>query len=181
MRQEIIFCSSLEHDRPPYIPIRSVGLFSNEAASRKRTPYRTEKSSGFNKVSTPGRSSSAVVLRLKSSFAVVCERILSVSQCTRFYLSKTKSRRVISVVQLINKQAPSYDAAASLDNAVAAAGKQFTAQDEAVIGSFLSLLGPRILDSIVMKFKKKVSIEVRAVVRLTDTSKITIARIRDTL
>lgn len=63
-----------------------------------------------------------------------------------------EKNRVIAVVQLINKQGIG-DTTLHKSNE-SGGGEHFTAQDTAVIGSFLSLLGPHIFNSTMVKFKK---------------------------
>lgn len=63
---------------------------------------------------------------------------------------------VIAVVQLINKEGTREDYGGR-DHC---AGMRFTHQDEAVIGAFLSLLGPHIFASSMLQPKRKMHIKV---------------------
>lgn len=75
------------------------------------------------------------------------------------------------MVQLINKQGGKETEASPLRTCEAATGRHFTEQDEAVIGTFLSLLGPHIFTSSILKFTRhpKVSLSLcRTHIRLPD-------------
>lgn len=72
-----------------------------------------------------------------------------------------KKNRVIAVVQLINKQegGGSTEPSAAGSSYDPAAGQHFTAQDEVVVGAFLSLLGPHIFTSSISQFSRKVLVK----------------------
>lgn len=63
------------------------------------------------------------------------------------------------MVQLINKQEEGGTDPSATGSYDPAAGQHFTAQDEVVIGAFLSLLGPHIFTSSISQFSRKVLIK----------------------
>lgn len=63
------------------------------------------------------------------------------------------------MVQLINKQEEGGTEPCAAGSYDPAAGQHFTAQDEVVIGAFLSLLGPHIFTSSISQFSRKVLIK----------------------
>ncbi len=67
-----------------------------------------------------------------------------------------QNNRVIAVVQLINKMGRMDDGGGR----ASCAGMHFTHQDMAVIGAFLSLLGPHIFESSMVQPKRKMNIMV---------------------
>ena len=82
-----------------------------------------------------------------------CSRVLETETTTK----PCNGKRVIAVVQLINKQGKLLDGGGR-DSFT---GMHFTSQDEAVIGAFLSLLGPHIFKSSMLQPKRKMNIRVR--------------------
>lgn len=70
-------------------------------------------------------------------------------------------RRVIAVVQLINKIRPDAAGGSARMDCRSGAGQHFTEQDATVIGTFLGLLGPHILTSSTFRSQRTMTIKVK--------------------